>query len=82
MVDASQESAVSVSGPTDDIGRTMIIDDVGDMAALESQIDALDRQLQTTRESPVAHKPIQRFHNSVKVCRDAMKQHQEEVGST
>ena len=81
-MEASQESQVSANGTTDDNGRTMIIDYVGDMAALEAQIDALDRQLQTTKESPVADKPIQRFHDSVKVCRDAKKQYQEEVGWT
>lgn len=83
MASASQESPASTAGATDDKSKKTIADYVGDMVALEAHIEeALDRQLQVAKDSPVAREAIQRFHDSVKASRDAMRQYQEQVGST
>jgi ferritin-like metal-binding protein YciE len=60
-----------------------IADYVGDMLALESHIEeALDRQRAEVEDSPTASAAVQRFHDMVKANRDALKAHQERVGST
>jgi ferritin-like metal-binding protein YciE len=67
----------------DDKNRKTIADYVGDVVALESHIEeALDRQLSMAKEHPQAGAAVQRFHDMVKQNRDALKQHQAEVGST
>ncbi len=74
---------VDNSTAIDEKGQKTIADYVGDMVALESHIEeALDRQLTETKEDPQANAAVQRFHDMVKSNRDALKQHQEEVGST
>ena len=83
MVSTSQESPGATVGAMDDKGKKTIADYVGDMVALEAHIEeALDRQLQATKDSPVAHEAIQRFHDNVKASRDAMKQYQDQVRTT
>ena len=67
----------------DDKNSKTIADYVGDMVALESHIEeALDRQLEMSKEHPLAGPAVQRFHDMVKRNRDALKQYQETVGST
>ncbi len=74
---------VDNSTAIDEKGQKTIADYVGDMVALESHIEeALDRQLTETKDDPQAHAAVQRFHDMVKGNRDALKQYQEEVGST
>ncbi|MBA2519138.1 MAG: DUF892 family protein [Chloroflexia bacterium] len=60
-----------------------IADYLGDMVALESHIEeALDRQLEFKGKHPEAGAAIQQFHDMVKANRDALRAHQEQVGST
>jgi ferritin-like metal-binding protein YciE len=60
-----------------------IADYVGDMAALEAHIEeALDRQLTQLQDDPAARSAVQGFHDTVKQHRDALRQLQEETGST
>lgn len=60
-----------------------IADYVGDMVALENHIEeALDRQLEATKSNPRAHAAVQKFHDMVKSNRDAVRAHQEQVGTT
>lgn len=60
-----------------------IADYVGDMTALEAHIEeALDRQLKETKDDPVAHAAVQKFHDTVKAHRDELRALQEETGST
>jgi ferritin-like metal-binding protein YciE len=60
-----------------------IADYVGDMAALEAHIEeALDRQLKETKDDPVAHAAVQKFHDTCKAHRDQMRALQEETGAT
>lgn len=67
----------------DDKGQKTIADYVGDMVALESHIEeALDRQLKVTQPDPQAHAAVQRFHDTVKANRDALKAYQARVGTT
>lgn len=67
----------------DDKSQQTIADYVGDMVALESHIEeALDRQLDMSKEHPQAGAAVQRFHDMVKANRDALKQYQEQVGSS
>ena len=67
----------------DDKNQKTIADYVGDMVALENHIEeALDRQLNMENDHPAAKAAIQRFHDMVKSNRDALKAHQEQVGST
>ena len=67
----------------DDKNQKTIADYVGDMVALESHIEeALDRQLEMSKEHPLAGPAVQRFHDMVKGNRDALKAYQAEVGST
>ncbi len=74
---------VDNSTAIDEKGQKTIADYVGDMVALESHIEeALDRQLTETKDDPQAHAAVQRFHDMVKSNRDALKQYQQEVGST
>ena len=68
---------------SDDKNQKTIADYVGDMIALESHIEeALDRQLKMSQEFPQAGAAVQRFHDMVKANRDALKAHQQQVGST
>jgi hypothetical protein len=47
--------------------RNTIADYVGDMVALEDHIEeALDHQLELTKDSPVAAGVVQQFHDMVK----------------
>ena len=74
-----------MSSPTavDEQGQKTIADYVGDIVALEAHIEeALDHQLESTKDDTNAHESIQRFHDMVKANRDAMKDHQEAIGST
>ena len=83
MESTSSETTGGATGALDDKAKKTIGDYVGDMVALESHIEeALDRQLQVTKDMPVAHQAVQRFHDSVKTSRDTMKQYQTEVGTT
>ena len=67
----------------DDKNKKTIADYVGDMVALESHIEeALDRQLELTRDPPGAAQAIRQFHDMVKANRDALKAHQQQVGTT
>jgi len=73
----SQQTAI------DEQGQKTIADYVGDMVALEGHIEeALDRQLAITKDDPTAGPAVQRFHDMVKANKDAIKAHQEAVGST
>jgi ferritin-like metal-binding protein YciE len=66
-----------------DTGQKTIADYLGDMVALESHIEeALDRQLELSKKHGEAAAAIQQFHDMVKANRDALKAHQEQVGST
>ncbi len=66
-----------------DTNQKTIADYFGDMVALESHIEeALDRQLELAPKHPEAGTAIQEFHDMVKANRDALKAHQEQVGST
>jgi ferritin-like metal-binding protein YciE len=63
--------------------RNTIADYVGDMVALEDHIEeALDHQLELTKDSPVAAGVVKQFHDMVKRNRDELKQHQQQVGTT
>jgi ferritin-like metal-binding protein YciE len=63
--------------------QATIADYLGDMIAVESHIEeALDRQLDLAKKSPVAAPAIQRFHDMVKQNRDTLRAYQEEIGST
>lgn len=67
----------------DDKAQKAIADYVGDIVALEAHIEeALDHQLESTKDDSDAHESIQRFHDMVKANRDSMKSHQDQVGST
>lgn len=56
---------------------------VGDMVALESHIEqAMDGQLKHKTEHPEAAAAIQRFHDMVKMQRDALKEHLETLGGS
>lgn len=67
----------------DDKSQKTIADYLGDMVALTSHIEeALDRQLEMSKESPVAGPAVQRFHDMVKANRDELQKYQEEVGTT
>lgn len=74
-----------MSGTTaiDEKAQKTVADYVGDIVALEAHIEeALDRQLESAKDDTNAHESLQRFHDMVKANRDAMKAHQELVGST
>lgn len=74
---------MSSTTAVDEKGQKTIADYVGDIVALESHIEeALDHQLESTKDDTNAHQSIQRFHDMVKANRDLMKAHQENVGST
>jgi hypothetical protein len=67
----------------DDKNKNTIADYVGDMVALQDHIEeALDHQLELTKDSPVASGVVQQFHDMVKRNRDEIKQHQQQVGTT
>ena len=67
----------------DDKNQKTIADYVGDMVALNDHIEeALDRQLEMSKDSPEAGPAIQRFHDMVKANRDSLKAYQEEIGNT
>ncbi len=67
----------------DDKNTKTIADYVGDMVALEDHIEeALDRQLEMSKEHPLAGPAVQRFHDMVKANRDTLKQYQQELGDT
>ncbi len=67
----------------DDKNQKTIADYLGDMVALESHIEeALDRQLNEVKDDPEAVSAVQGFHDMVKAHRDALKAHQEQVGTT
>ena len=56
---------------------------VGDMVALESHIErAMDGQLKHKTEHPEAAAAIRRFHDMVKMQRDALKAHLETLGGS
>lgn len=56
---------------------------VGDMVALESHIEqAMDGQLKHKAEHPEAAAAIKRFHDMVKMQRDALKAHLETLGGS
>ena len=56
---------------------------VGDMVALESHIEqAMDGQLKHRAEHPEAAQAIQRFHDTVKQQRDALKAHLDTLGGS
>lgn len=83
MESTTTESSGAATGGLDDKAKETIGDYVGDMVALESHIEeALDRQLKLSQDMPVAHAAIQRFHDQVKASRDAIKQYQEQTGTT
>jgi ferritin-like metal-binding protein YciE len=67
----------------DDKNTNTIQQYVGDMVALESHIEeALDGQLKESLDHPGAKAAIQRFHNTVKMNRDALKMHLEQIGGS
>lgn len=67
----------------DDKSQKTIADYVGDMVALEDHIEeALDHQLEMTKDSKIAAGVVQQFHDMVKRSRDELKEHQKLVGST
>ena len=69
--------------PDTEKNQKTIADYVGDVTALESHIEeALDRQLKETKDDPVAHAAVQKFHDTVKAHRDELRALQEETGST
>jgi len=54
---------------------------VGDMYSLESHIEeALDSQLEKVRDHPKAYAAVRRFHGNVRMQRDAMKTHLDQIG--
>src|SRR5688572_30480381 len=82
MESTTTESA-GTPGAMNDKSKKTIGDYVGDMVALESHIEeALDRQLKMANDIPVAKEAIQRFHDQVKASRNAMKQIQEQTGTS
>lgn len=63
--------------------QKVIADYLGDMVAVESHIEeALDRQLEMSTKHPEAGAAVQQFHDMVKANRDALRAHQEQIGST
>lgn len=61
----------------------IVADYLGDMVAVESHIEeALDRQLELKSGNSDADSAIRQFHDMVKANRDALKAHQELIGST
>lgn len=73
----SQQTAINEKG------QKTIADYVGDSLALEGHIEeALDRQLASTKDDPTAGPAVQRFHDMVRANKEALKAHQEVVGST
>ena len=56
---------------------------VGDMVALESHIEeALDRQLDESKDHPRAAEAVRRYHNLCKGQRDALKSHLQSIGGS
>jgi ferritin-like metal-binding protein YciE len=54
---------------------------VGDMYSLESHTEeALDLQLEKVKDHPKANMAVRRFHGTVRMQRDAMKAHLDEIG--
>lgn len=83
MESTASETTGAAPGAMDNKSKKTIGDYVGDMVAIESHIEeALDRQLKLAKDMPVAKEAIQRFHDQVKASRDAMKQVQEQTGTT
>jgi ferritin-like metal-binding protein YciE len=81
--ESTSETTASAVDALDEKAKKTVADYVGDMVALEAHIEeALDRQLQVTKDIPVAHQAVQRFHDGVKASRDAMKEYQEQIGTT
>jgi ferritin-like metal-binding protein YciE len=77
-----QQVATTTSADTEKNQKT-IADYVGDMTALESHIEeALDRQLKETKDDPIAHAAVQKFHDMVKSHRDELRALQEQTGAT
>lgn len=67
----------------DDKNTNTVQQYVGDMVALESHIEeALDGQLKEKVEHAEARAALQRFHNMVKLNRDGLKLHLEQIGGS
>lgn len=63
-------------------GKSTIADYVGDIVAIETEIDeALDRQLTMGKDVPVYHAAIQQFHDAVKASRDAAKAYRDQIAA-
>ena len=83
MDSTQQTSGTDAMGQPQDKNQKTIADYVGDMVAFESHVEeALDRQLNLTKDDPVAGPAVQRFHDMVKANRDALKAHQQQTGQT
>jgi ferritin-like metal-binding protein YciE len=67
----------------DDKNTNTVQQYVADMVALESHIEeALDGQLKEDTDHSEGKAAIQRFHNMVKLNRDALKMHLEQIGGS
>jgi ferritin-like metal-binding protein YciE len=63
-------------------GRDLLAKYVGDMAALETHIEeALDRQLDVSKDDPVSGPAIREFHDMVRSQRDTMIELRDSLGS-
>ncbi|MEA2581927.1 MAG: hypothetical protein QOF33_12 [Thermomicrobiales bacterium] len=78
-----QEATTTGTMALDDKSKKTLSDYIGDMVALEEHIEAaLDRQLGQVKDDAIALEAVRGFHDMVKRQRDAMKQLQEQYGST
>lgn len=72
-----------MSSATSTKSEKTIADYLGDLIAIESHIEeALDRQLNLTKDDQTAGPLVQEFHDLVRGQRDALKALQSEKGST
>jgi len=67
----------------DDKNLNTIQQYVGDMIALESHIEeAMDRQLDLTKDHQRAHDAVNHFHSFIKNHRDSLKEHLKSIGGS
>jgi ferritin-like metal-binding protein YciE len=72
----------TVTSPGDKNAKTLS-DWIGDMVALESQIEeALDRQLKVVKDDRIAREAVLEFHDLVKAQREAIKALHDRYGGT
>lgn len=80
---AQNTSGTTVASAVSEKGTELLAKYVGDMAALETHIEeALDRQLDLTKDDPKAGPLVREFHDMVKAQRDSIIELRDSLGHT